>query len=796
MDGSMREQRNRSERRTQARHTRGAALALLVAGLVLGPAVPGWAHGPLPGSERLSERDLRALETRLLGTEHAAEHAAMRAAARRAERAAARAAARRRRQGKAGRLRGAPVDRSSGRAPRRLSAAGPPEAVGAWDGAPRVITRNGRADESMPAIHSILLPTGKVLMFGPPLGPATPREPRINESVAVLFDPVTRTFEDVPPPVDPRTGLRSNIYCSGASLLSDGRVLLTGGYLDFDQSLASNNKGLNHTWTFDPWTKQWQRHENLGGGNDPNDITGGRWYPSQMLMPDGRTAIFMGITETGSSGNWTVEVFDPAKPLGNELDTLSGTITRFGNGTDVVLYPKTFWLPSGRGYVVGPSKLNSFFMRAPAPLDFTRTDAGDPLRERTYASGVLLPLAFDSGAGRVMVAGGSSHPNNDDDPGNDVPGANNFLRVPAVASTELFDETANRWTAGPSLNEPRGHHNTVLLPDSGMVTVGGGVGGSQLWQVSASRAERQVELFDGTRWVLGPAQAESRAYHSTAVLLPDGSVLSAGDDNPQATDTSPQLDTYEVYKPSYFFRGARPAITAAPAATGYAATFPVGTPNTDVARAVLAAPGAATHATDMSQRIVTLPVTRRADGSGYDVRSPANRNIALPGHYMLFLVDAQGRPSTATWIALGTDPKPGEGLGTVPVDRPPPAPPVPRPPGARKLAIRSAVATGRLRTVRRRGRLVVRVGIGERGRARMDVRLQRVRGTGKKARTATLARWQRRVRFTRAGRKTVTFKLTRAQRRKLRGHIRVRIAVRATGASGRTGARTTSQRLR
>ena len=148
---------------------------------------------------------------------HGRPRALKRSARARAEHAAGDAAAARRRAHprKAGRLRGAPATRGSGRERRRLSAAGPPEAVGAWDGAPRTITRNGRANESLPAIHSILLPTGKVLMFGPPLGPATPREPRVNESVAVLFDPVTRTFEDVPPPVDPRTGMRSNIYCSG-----------------------------------------------------------------------------------------------------------------------------------------------------------------------------------------------------------------------------------------------------------------------------------------------------------------------------------------------------------------------------------------------------------------------------------------------------------------------------------------------------------------------------------------------------------------------------------------------------
>ena len=102
----------------------------------------------------------------------------------------------------------------------------------------------------------------------------------------------------------------------------------------------------------------------------------------------------------------------------------------------------------------------------------------------------------------------------------------------------------------------RGHHNTVLLPDGSMVTVGGGVGirnGDQ-WQADA--AQRQVDLRDPATgaWRLGAAQAESRAYHSTALLLPDGRVVSAGDDVNGGTDK----DTAEIYEPPYLFKGARP----------------------------------------------------------------------------------------------------------------------------------------------------------------------------------------------------------------------------------------------
>jgi hypothetical protein len=749
---------------------------------------------PVPASQHLTEAQLRALETQLLGPEHAAEHAAMRAAARGAERH--------------------PVNRAVARRERlrELKDAGPADKVGAWDGAPRAITRSGGPNESMPAIHSILLPTGKVLMFGPPLGRNRPREPRANESVAVLFDPNTKTFEDVPPPIDPRTGLRANIYCGGVTLLSDGRVLVTGGYLDYDEVTPGyvNNRGLNHTWIFDPWTKDWARHENLGGGNDPQSIAGGRWYPSQVLMPDGRTAIFGGITESGTALNFSVEVFNPRKPQGDELDTLSGRVTGVGPGTDEFFYSHIFWMPSGRGYVVGPAKWNSFFFPLPSPLNFTQINAADPHMERSYGNGVMLPLDYDSQSARIMLIGGMSHPNRDDDPSNDQPGAGNYVRLPSTNTTEEFDEGDNNWNGEASLNRPRTNANTVLLPDGTMVTVGGGAGGNNLYNFDPSRAERQVEVFDGNHWTLGPPQAETRTYHSTAILLPDGSVLSAGDDNPDATDTNPQLDTYEIYKPPYFFKGQRPTIGSAPARVEYDRSFTVGTPNTNIDHAVLVAPGAATHAVDMNQRVIKLPVSRRSDVQGYEVKTPKNANIALPGHYMLFLVDDQGRPSIASWVALGTDTQSGGGVAgepqpipapsSQPAPGPAPAPaapaPIVAPPAAPAPAatprVTARINSVRLAVLRRNGRVVLRVGIGEKGRAQVIARLFRMRGKKR----ISLGVWHRSMRFSGKAGERVALKLTRAQRRRMRGDVRLRVVIRARTATGRRHVRIVWFRLK
>ena len=136
----------------------------------------------------------------------------------------------------------------------------------------------------------------------------------------------------------------------------------------------------------------------------------------------------------------------------------------------------------------------------------------------------------------------------------------------ATASAETFDERKPRagWRPAPPMQVGRSHHNTVLLPDGSMVTVGGGVGIRNGDQWAADPEQRHIELWNPStrRWTLGPAQAEPRAYHSIAMLLPDARVISAGDD----LNTSIFSDTAEIYEPPYLFKGPRPVIGSAPEA--------------------------------------------------------------------------------------------------------------------------------------------------------------------------------------------------------------------------------------
>jgi len=378
--------------------------------------------------------------------------------------------------------------------------------------------------------------------------------------------------------------------------------------------------------TFDPF--EWERsHDPAKAWTVHAKMRHGRWYPSQVLMPDGRTIILQGLDESGikradeSNENPDIEVYDPKRP--NEVAFL-GTVPPKMMGAQ---YPHLFWMPSGRMLVSGPERSNSWLLEPPnlgAPVDVPGAAA-----QHAWGTSVLMPLERDSRSGRVLLAGGAPDWNT------------------AAPAAEVFDEGSRTWSPASPLQVGRAHHNTVLLPDGSMVAVGGGSGEDKAWKGAgfyvAGQEHKAVEVYDpesGT-WKLGPSQRENRAYHSTALLLPDGSVVSAGTDLPGDDDR----DTYEVYKPDYL-SGARPTTPVAPRTAGYGTTMTVRTPDAGIARAVLVAPGATTHGVDMSQRVIRLGAVRPVAG-GYAVDTPVSGDVALPGHYMLFLLDGEGRPSEA-----------------------------------------------------------------------------------------------------------------------------------------------------
>src|SRR4051794_13904858 len=199
------------------------------------------------------------------------------------------------------------------------------------------------------------------------------------------------------------------------------------------------------------------------------------------------------------------------------------------------------------------------------------------------------------------------------------------------------------------------HLNTVLLPDHTVFVSGG-----SLKQEDEPLARLQAELYDPTTdtWRLMATAEVPRLYHSTALLLPDARVVAAGG-NPEGGHSVPFVPPdpeeemrLEVFSPPYLFRGARPTISNASEDIGYGETIAIGSPQAGNIRWVtLIRNGVTTHSFDSGQRLVDLDITGR-DAGMLRAKVTANRNVAPPGWYMLFLVDQRGVPSVARWVRL------------------------------------------------------------------------------------------------------------------------------------------------
>jgi hypothetical protein len=137
-----------------------------------------------------------------------------------------------------------------------------------------------------------------------------------------------------------------------------------------------------------------------------------------------------------------------------------------------------------------------------------------------------------------------------------------------------------------------------------------------------------------------------RTYHSSFILLADGSVLAGGDPMAGGVPTP-----HERFFPEYF-NMARPVISAAPTTINYGSTFTIDTPNPgDITEVVLLRAGAVTHGFNMSQRGIELLISGIGAGT-VDVDAPPQANLAPPGWYLMFVLNSGRVPSIGRWVRL------------------------------------------------------------------------------------------------------------------------------------------------
>jgi hypothetical protein len=183
----------------------------------------------------------------------------------------------------------------------------------------------------------------------------------------------------------------------------------------------------------------------------------------------------------------------------------------------------------------------------------------------------------------------------------------------------------------------------TLLADGTVLATGGIRGDVPTGEDPHIYAAEVWNPTTGTWTTLNPMH-DYRVYHSTAILMRDGSVLSAGGERKQKTA--------QIFHPPYLHWGPRPTITSAPADVYYDEPFEVVTPDTaSIAAVNLVKLGAVTHTYDESQLIVRLSFTAGVDRVFVDGPEQGGY-YGPPGYYLLFLISDQGVPSIAEYVKV------------------------------------------------------------------------------------------------------------------------------------------------
>jgi Domain of unknown function (DUF1929) len=384
--------------------------------------------------------------------------------------------------------------------------------------------------------------------------------------------------------------------------------------------------GTRVSYVFDPATERYSK---------VSPMTMARWYPTLVGLADGRVLSVSGLDEFGQISPGNNEVFDPKTRRWSSPPRLFRPFPTYP-ALFLMPYWKLFFSGSNAGY--GPA---TTAWRTPGVWNlktgsFRRVlGMRDPNQTETSAS-VLLPPAQDQ---RYAIIGGGGVGYSDTSTG----------RIDVVD----LERKRPRWQPAARLPSGTRYPGAVITPDDKVVIAGGSKG---------YRGEHASDLFECRLYdprtnnlskLASPTVG--RDYHSEALLLPDGRIITLGG-NPlfsDKADTAPAKfeQRIEIFSPPYLYRGPRPRIADGPRQVAHGQTALYSTPDADaIASARLLRPSAVTHVTDVQQRSIALKIVKRA--GGLEVRIPASRGLVPPGWYMLFVADRHGTPSVAHWIRV------------------------------------------------------------------------------------------------------------------------------------------------
>jgi hypothetical protein len=461
-------------------------------------------------------------------------------------------------------------------------------------------------------LHVALLSDGRVLNYG--------TDENGVQGAAMIYDVWNPTLgTDIGTAHTVLTNTTStDIFCSAVSLLDGtGNALITGGDLAVSGVRNYSNSKVN---IFNP------KQNTLTADGQ---MSYPRWYDSITTLPNGDKLVLGGNQSGPTLGNaggvQTPEVFSQINGW-RKLTGISIDPTEW-------FYPRGFVGFGGAVYVL---QQNGKIMRL-------ATDAAS-------GAGTIVDTGSRLGAGlnvfpTAMSIGATGNPF--------TVLAERFGKV--VQAVDI-SQNPPVVTNAATLNYDRIWGHATLLPDGEVLFSGGSGVANELTNVAY-----QVELYNPSTGTLtlDATAAVPRLYHSTTLLLPDGSVLTAGGGAPGPVN---ELNA-EIYYPPYLYLkdgsgnpAPRPQIISAPSVStplilNQTFLVTVGA-NDTISKVRLIRVGADTHAFNSEQRLIPLLFTQ--SGTQVTATLPASPQLGPPGYYMLFVINSSGVPAVAPIISIGS----------------------------------------------------------------------------------------------------------------------------------------------
>lgn len=462
------------------------------------------------------------------------------------------------------------------------------------------------------------LPDGKVLMWSADSPNYAGGTGGVDgNTVTTVFDPIARKASDAV-----LTSLGHNMFCPGLNLLPTGKVFVNGG--------VSSRK----TSIYDPVTQTW-------GTSDLMNIP--RGYEASTTLSDGS------VFTLGGSWNIATPDFRLGDKYG-EVWTPGAGWSILSNVPDIIgPDPAGAYRGDNHMWLVAAQNRWVFYAGPDATLRWIDTKgAGQivPVGQRGDDTFSINGNAVMYDIGKLLTLGGAAA----------------YDGGVAKASAFVIDISAGPAVAPvvrkvQPLAYSRGFVNSVVLPNGQVIAIGG-----QAVPVPFTDDQSVLvpELWDPTTEAftrLAPMSVP-RNYHSEALLLPDGRVMSSGG-GLCGSSCNTNHPNVQILTPPYLLNpdgtnAARPTIATSPASATNGSTIAVST-DMPIRSFALVRMSSSTHSVNTDQRRIPLVARQVSSGGGYaySLSIPSDSGVAIPGNYMLFAMNANGVPSVAKIIRIG-----------------------------------------------------------------------------------------------------------------------------------------------